>query len=274
MSKLNVLKKLATGVVAAAALSLPAVAADNALWEKSTLNQIVKSGKLRVGLEAGYLPFEMKDKAGNIVGFDVDMAKLMAKAMGVELELVNTGWDGIIPALLTDKFDMLMSGMTITAERNLKVNFTDPYIVVGQSVILSKKLAGTVTSYRDLNNPKYTIASKLGVTGDLVAKRLLSRAKLNLYETEAEGSLEVMNGNADAFIYDFPYNAIFAAENSKSVVHLSEPFTYEPLGIAIRKGDPDFLNWINNFLRQIKGDGTYDRIYAKWFESDRWKKRL
>ncbi|MBA4285483.1 MAG: amino acid ABC transporter substrate-binding protein, partial [Xanthomonadaceae bacterium] len=74
----------------------PARAADQALWEKSTLNQVLKRGELRVGLEAGYLPFEMRDKRGEIIGFDVDLAKLMARYMGVKVSFVNTQWDGII----------------------------------------------------------------------------------------------------------------------------------------------------------------------------------
>jgi len=114
-----------------------AMAADEdvrmALVKQSTLEEILQRGELRVGFEAGYVPFEMTDKKGNFVGFDIDMAKEMAKAMGVKFVPVNTAWDGIIPALLTKKFDIIMSGMTITQERNLKINFCDPYIVVGQT---------------------------------------------------------------------------------------------------------------------------------------------
>ncbi|MFA9614907.1 MAG: transporter substrate-binding domain-containing protein, partial [Deltaproteobacteria bacterium] len=93
------------------------MAADINLAKKSTLESILKRGELRVGFESGYMPFEMTDKRGNFVGFDVDMAKEMAKAMGVKFVPVNTAWDGIIPALTTKKFDIIMSGMTITQER-------------------------------------------------------------------------------------------------------------------------------------------------------------
>lgn len=247
-----------------------ASASDSGLWEKSTLNEIVKRGSLEVCLEAGYMPFEMRDKQGRIVGFDVDIAKEMAHSMGVKLDLRNTAWDGIIPALLTSKCDIIMSGMTITAQRNLKVNFVNPYIVIGQSILINPKLKGKIKSYKDLNNPKYTIATKLGVTGELAAKKYMSKAKLNLFETESEAALEVVNGKADAFVYDMPFNAIYAAQNEGKVDHLSKVFTYEPLAWAIRKGDPDFMNFLNNFLAQVKGDGTYDKIYHKWFETKSW----
>jgi polar amino acid transport system substrate-binding protein len=256
--------RLLLGVLMVFSLSANALAED-------VLNDIMRRGKLLVGLEAGYMPFEMRDKQGNIVGFDVDMTTAMAKAMGVEVEYVNTNWDGIIPALLTKKFDIIASGMTITQSRNLKVNFAQPYITVGQTVLLNKKLEGQITSYKQLNNPRYTVASKLGTTGEQAVKRMIPRAKYLSYETEQDGSLEVINGRIDAFVYDLPFNAIMASSKGKGkIVHLEEPFTFEPLGWAIRKGDPDFLNWLNNFMYQVRNDGTYDEIYAKWFQSSDW----
>jgi polar amino acid transport system substrate-binding protein len=242
---------------------------------EDAINTILKRGKLLVGLEAGYMPFEMRSKEGEVIGFDVDMTKAMAKAMGVEIEFVNTNWDGIIPALMTKKFDLIASGMTVTQGRNLKINFANPYISVGQTILLNKNLAGKITSYKQLNNPKYTIASKLGTTGEKAVKRMIPRAKYLSYETEQEGSMEVISGKIDAFVYDLPFNAIMANTKGKGkIVHLDTAFTFEPLGWAIRKGDPDFLNWLNNFMYQIKNDGTYDKIYAKWFQDSSWQAKV
>jgi polar amino acid transport system substrate-binding protein len=240
-----------------------------------TLDEIQKRGTLRVGMEPGYMPFEVTSKKGEIIGFDVDMAKRMAKAMNVKLELVSTAWDGIIPALLTKKFDILMSGMTLTQERNLKINFAEPYIVIGQSILMRKELAGEVKSYRDLNNPKYKVGSKLGTTGEQATKRMIPKAKYISYETEQEGVLEVVNGKIDAMVYDMPYNVVAIGQKGQGkLVHLDEAFTYEPLAWAVRKGDFDFINWLNNFMNQVKNDGTYDRIYRKWFISDAWLKEI
>ncbi len=241
------------------------------LQKASTLEKIIQRGTLRVGLEAGYMPFEMTDKKGKIVGFDVDMVTEMAKAMGVKLELVNTAWDGIIPALLSDKFDIIASGMTVNQERNLKINFANPYIIVGQTALVNKKSADKIKSWKDLNNPDYTITSKLGTTGEQAVKRLFPKANYKSYETETEAMLEVMNGKADVSVYDLPMCAIFYAERGMdTMVFLDEPFTYEPLGWAINKGDADFLNWLNNFLIQMKNDGRYDKIYNKWFGDNKW----
>lgn len=268
------MKKVLLSTLLVLVMAFSVFAASNQLWEKSTLNGIMKRGVLKVGMEAGYMPFEIKSKQGKIIGFDVDIAKMMAKEMGVELELVNTAWDGIIPALLTKKFDIIMSGMTITPQRNLQINFADPYIVVGQTILIKKELADKVDSYRDLNDPKYTIATKLGVTADFATKKYMPKAELKLFETEPEAAMEVINGKADAFVYDLPYCSIFYAQNKNKLAFLDEPFTYEPLAWAVRKGDPDFLNWLNNFMAQIKGDGRYDMVHQKWFGSDAWLEKV
>ncbi|MCG6201079.1 transporter substrate-binding domain-containing protein [Psychromonas antarctica] len=238
------------------------------------LDRIAESGELRACFDAGYMPFEMKSKNNNYVGFDIDLGKEMARQMGVKYVPVNTAWDGIIPALITGKCDLIMAGMTINAQRNMKVNFADPYIVVGQSIILNPKLRGKISSYKDLNAPEYTVTSKLGTTGEVVVKRMLSKAKYNAFETETDAAMEVINGKADAMIYDMPFVSIYTAQNSDKVDSILEPFTYEPLGWAVKQGDADMINFLNNFLRQIKGDGTYDRIYDKWFKSDDWLKQI
>ncbi len=266
MRKLSLLLVAALAVLTFTAGSVYAV---------DTLAEIQKRGVLRVGMEPGYMPFELTNQKGEIIGFDVDMAKRIAKAMGVKLELVSTAWDGIIPALLTGKFDMIMSGMTLTQERNMTINFATPYILIGQTILLKKDLAGEVKSYKDLNNAKYTVASKLGTTGEQATKRMIPKAKYISYETEQEGVIELVNGKIDAFVYDMPFNAIaFSQKGKGKIVFLDKPFTKEPLAWGIRKADPDFLNWLNNFMNQVKYDGVYDKIYNKWFKDDAWLKEI
>jgi polar amino acid transport system substrate-binding protein len=205
----------------------------------------------------------------------MDYARHMAKAMGVKFVPVNTEWDGIIPALMTDKFDIIMGGMTITQERNLKINFADPYIVVGQTILLNKKHEGTVKSIKDLNDPKYIVTSRLGTTGEQAIKKFIPKATYKSFQSEAEAGLEVINGKADALVYDLPFcGHLYASQGKGKTIFLDEPFTYEPLAWAVNKGDPDFLNWLNNFLRQSKGDGFYDRVYQKWILGTDWKKEL
>ncbi len=273
------MKKAVIGVLALCSIMFlftctSAFGDDIELAKKSTLERILKKGELRVGFEAGYIPFEMTDKKGNFVGFDIDVAKEMAKAMGVKFVPVNTAWDGIMPSLLTNKFDIIMSGMTVTQERNLKISFADPYIVIGQTILINIKHKGKIKSYKDLNDPKYTVTSKLGTTGEQAVKREIPKCNYKSFETETEAALEVMSGKADAYVYDKPNCVVIMAQHGEKLVFLDEPFTYEPLAWAIRKGDPDFLNWLNNFLRQIKNDGRYDRFYNKWIKSTKWYKNI
>ena len=252
-----------------------AMGADIELWKQSTLNKILERGELRVGFESGYVPFEMTDKKGKFIGFDMDYGRRMAKVMGVKFVPVNTAWDGIIPALMTDKFDIIMGGMTITQERNLKINFADPYIVVGQTILLNKKHKGKVKSYKDLNNPKYILTSRMGTTGEQAIKKHISKATYKGFESEAEAGLEVINGKADALVYDLPFcGFLYGSQGKGKTVFLNKPFTYEPLAWAINKGDPDFLNFLNNFLSQTRGDGFYDKVYNKWIIGSDWKKEL
>ena len=242
--------------------------------KKGALDTIVAAKKFRVCTDPGYEPFEMRNRNNDIIGFDIDLAREMADEMGVDLEIVPVAFDGIIPALITGKCEMVLAGMTVTAERNLQVNFPQPYLLIGQTILLNKKHEGIVKSYEDLNDEKYLIAGRLGVTGSFVAQEKMPRAELKLFEAENEAILEVVNGRADAFVYDFPLCASYAADYPQDLVFLSEPFTFEPLGMAIRKGDVDFINWIDNFLAQIKGDGRFDEMYDHWFNSNEWKKAV
>ena len=260
-----------TGII----FSTAVFGADIDLARKSTIESILKRGELRVGFESGYVPFEMTNKKGKFIGFDMDYGRRLAKVMGVKFVPVNTAWDGIIPALMTDKFDIIMGGMTITQERNLKISFANPYITVGQTILLNKKHAGTVKSYKDLNDPKYILTSRLGTTGEQAIKKYMPKATYKSFETEADAGLEVINGKADALVYDLPFcGYLYGSQGKGKTVFLDTPFTYEPLAWAIKKGDPDFLNFLNNFLRQTKGDGFYDRLYKKYITGTSWKKEL
>ena len=268
-------KALFLGLAVLFIFATTVLGADINLAKKSTIESILKRGELRVGFESGYVPFEMTNKKGQFIGFDIDFGKRLAKSMGVKFVPVNTNWDGIIPALVTDKFDIIMGGMTITQERNLKINFADPYIVVGQTILLNKKLEGIVEDYKDLNDPKYIVTSKLGTTGEQATKKMIPKATYKAFESEAEAGLEVINGKADALVYDLPFcGFLYGSQGKGKTVFLSKPFTYEPLAWAINKGDPDFLNYLNNFLRQCKGDGFYERVFNKWIIGSDWQKEL
>ena len=273
-------------------LSNSAIGADVVLAEGSTLEGILSRGKLRVGMEAGYMPFEFIDKmqglrkrdvraAGirkgkqyvNIIGFDVDIAREMARSLGVKLVVVNTLWPSIIPALNLGRYDIIMSGMSVTEERQKRIDFAEPLMTIGQTILLNKKHKGVIKSYKDLNHSKFIVTSKPGTTGEEAVRKLIPDGTYKPFDTEIECAMQVVNGDADAFVYDLPYNHIFMAMHKPdNVLFLNEPFTNEPIAWAIRKNDPDFLKFLNKFLADIKKDGRYDKIYNKWFISTDWFK--
>jgi polar amino acid transport system substrate-binding protein len=290
------LKTLTQGILVFALIfgymALPAQSIDVELSKDSTLEGILQRGELRIGLEVGFMPFEMIDKRSGLrqrdlrhggvrrkgrqvrlIGFDIDIGIEMAKALGVKPIYVDTRWPSIIPALNLGRFDIIYGGMSVTEDRKKRVDFANPFMTVGQTILLNKKHQGVVTSYKDLNDPKYTVVSKPATTGEAAVRELIPNCTYQPFDTEDEGAAQVVNGKADAFVYDLPYNAVYIAmHGTENLVFLDEPFTTEPLAWAIRKNDPDFLKFLNDFLDEIKKDGRFDQIYDKWFKRSDWFK--
>lgn len=273
---------------------IPVMAADVELSKDSTLEGILKRGKLRIGLEVGYMPFEMIDQRSglrqkeirhggfrkkgrqlSLIGFDIDMGIEMAKALGVRAEFVDTLWPSIIPALNLGRFDIIMSGMSVTEDRKNRVDFSEPFMWIGQTVLLNKKHHDTVKSYKDLNDPKYTVASKPATTGEAAVRKMIPDCTYQPYNTEEAGAMAVLDGRADAFVYDLPFNAVFSAlHGTDKIIFLDKPFTVEPIAWAIRQNDPDFLKWLNTFLADIKKDGRFEKLHHKWFKTTDWHQHV
>ena len=236
------------------------------IFDGSSLNQIVKRNKLIVGMEVSFFPFEYANEKGEPIGFDVEIAQLAAKELGVEIEIKDMEFSGLIPALQGGKIDMIISGMTRTLTRAKTVSFTQPYFETGLCALLSKKRAADIQDVKELNAPDRTLAVKLGTTGDLITGKLFPKAQINRYKEETACVREVVTGRADAFFYDQLSISKHHKENPDTTRALLKPFTYEPFSIAIRKGDADFLSWLNLFLETIKADGRYQDLYQKYFK--------
>lgn len=258
-------------VVMATALPVQAGDTGRKLTDESALTRIMERGVLRVGFDT-FVPWAMKDKTGKFIGFEIDVARRFAKDLGVEIELVPTAWKGIIPALLAGKFDVLIGGMSIRADRAQQVYFSLPYYYSGQSVVANKKLANGFNSIDDFNKPGVTIAVRTGTTAQKAAERLMPKAKLKLFEKEPQALQELFMGRAHAFVSMAPLPAQEAAKNPERLfLPLKDNLTNEPNGIAIRKGDPDFLNYINSWILAVRGENWIQERYHYWFETIDWK---
>ena len=244
------------------------------LVQESAVEQIIKRGILKVGMST-FVPWAMKDKTGKLIGFEIDMATRLAEDMGVKVEFVPTKWAGIIPALLTGKFDVIIGGMSVRPDRNLKVNFTIPYDYAGQSLVANKKLATGFSSLQDFNRPDVVIATRLGSTAADAAKRFMPNAKKRLFDDEAQVIQEVLNGKAHAAVASAPLPAFQSLKfPDRLFLPFQGTFTKEPIGFALRKGDYDTLNYFNNWIRVVDAKGWLAERKHYWFETRDWEGML
>ena len=241
---------------------------------ESMLEQVMKRGVLRVGMST-FVPWAMQDKSGNFIGFEIDVANRLAREMEVKAEFIPTKWSGIIPALLTGKFDIIVGGMGIRPERNLKVNFSIPYDHTGMSIVAHRKLAAGFKKLGDFNNANVSIAVRTGTTAAAAAKRWLPKAKLRLFDDESQAIQELLLGRVHAVVASAPLPVFQAIANpDKLFVPLSGDFTREPIGFAIRKGDPDSLNFLDNWIRVAEAEGWLKERKQYWFETKDWEKLI
>jgi polar amino acid transport system substrate-binding protein len=240
----------------------------------STIETVKKRGVLKVGMDI-FQPWAMKDKNGKLIGFEIDVATRLAKDMGVKVEFLPTAWSGIIPALLTGKFDVIIGGMGITPQRALQVNFTQPYDYSGMAIVAHKKLAAGFDSLEDFNKPEVQIAVKLGTTAAAAAKKFLPQAKLRMFDTEPQAYQELRNGNVHAVIGNAPRPAYEAVDYSDTLfLPVQGTFTKEPIGFAMRKGDPDTLAFFNSWITVATLEGWLKERHSYWFDSKDWQSQV
>ncbi len=246
----------------------------NQLTQASTLEQILQRGVMKVGMDT-FVPWAMKNKEGELIGFEIDVARELAKDMGVDVEFVPTKWSGIIPALLTGKFDVIIGGMSVTPERNLKVNFTMPYNHTGQAIVANLAIASGRTSLEEFNTPETIIAARTGSTAAAAAKKLLPQAELVLFDTEPAALQEILNDKAHAFVSSAPLPAFKAVEHpEKLYLPFKDTITQEPTSFAVVKGDVDTLNFFNNWIRRKQLEGWLQERVDYWFTTRDWADQM
>ena len=240
----------------------------------SMIEQVKKAGELRVGITT-FVPWSMRAVNGDLIGFEVDVAKKVAEDLGVKPEFVPTAWDGIIPALLAGKFDLIISGMSITPERNLTVNFTIPYAHSGQAIVANKKLAAGFKTLEDFDKPDVTIACHRGIAGCAFIQRTMPKATLRLFDDDAQALQEVLNGRAHAWIASSP-RPLFAAQDHADELFMpfDGPVMHSDEAFAVRKSDPDSLNWLNNWITYRTSDGWIKERHDYWFTTQAWRDQV
>jgi polar amino acid transport system substrate-binding protein len=248
---------------AAPAVETPAAPAAPAL-NGPTLKRILAAGKIVIGLEPNYPPFEFKPNLKDIIGFDIDVASAMAAAIGVSIEFKELSWEELIPTLADDKIDIVISGMTKTPARAAKIDFSNPYFETGQVIVLNRK-NNKIKQLTDINNPKIKVGVQKGTTGEQAARDNFAQAIIKPYDDVYACQTDLINKKIDVLVYDKPLAEEFINIFQEKVYIPFEQFTTEEYCFAVKKSDPEFMAWLNGFIADLYSSGKYDNIYNKWF---------
>jgi polar amino acid transport system substrate-binding protein len=223
--------------------------------------------QLIVGMELAYPPFEMTDEHGQPTGVSVDMAKDLGKYLGRAVEIQNVAFDGLIPSLQTHKIDLIISSMTVTAERAKAIAFSEPYLKTGLCLLVGK--ASPIKSISDADQPGRVVAVKRGTTGHIYATDKIKNAKVLVLDKEDACVLEVIQGKADAFIYDQISTYENWRRNPDTTRPLLKPFQEESWAIGLRQDDEALLKQVNQFLQDYKGRGGFEELGDRYLKGQK-----
>jgi len=239
------------------------------------LDRIQQRGELIVGTMGNMPPLNMTSKDGEIFGLEPDLARLMAQAMNVRVKFVTMPFNELLPALQTGKVDMVLSGMTITPERNRKVAFIGPYFISGKAFLTKVKTIAYADEAKDANNPNTKIVALRGSTSQAFAEAFLDKTTLFTTGDYDEAVDMVLQDKAHAMIADYPICVVSVFRYPDAgLLSVVTQLTYEPIGIAIPANDPLLMNWTRNTLNNIEGSGILDDLKLKWFSEGAWLKKL
>jgi polar amino acid transport system substrate-binding protein len=235
------------------------------------MDRVISRGEMRVGVSGDMPPMNLLTQDGKIIGMDVDLATMIAEAMGVKLNMQRVDFAGLLPALESGRIDMIISNMTMTPDRNLKAAFVGPYFTSGKAFLTKRSSIAQAKGLPDINSPQFTFVALKGSTSEAVIRKGAPQAKLLMADTQNEAIQIVVDGKADAMIADYPICVVAVYRNPASgLVSVVAPITYEPIGIAVPKGDPHLLNWLENFLHSLEKAGYMSDLKEKWFANPTW----
>ncbi|MFC1689727.1 substrate-binding periplasmic protein [Pseudomonadota bacterium] len=246
-------------------------AADAQAADAEVLKRVIKNGHIRVGMTGNQPPMNVKSRTGAFIGLEVDLANIMAKALGVRLMMVPKPFPELLAALNNGEVDMVMSNMSITPERTLMVSFVGPYMLSGRSILTRSSLLARASSPSDLNRPDIKVAAIANSTGQRLAEQYLPNTKLITTWNYDDAVRMVKEGEVDVVIADMTVCKLAVMQNPEAnLLTLAAPLNIEPVGIAVSREDLQFQNLISNMLDGIEDTGMLDQLRKKWLEDDSW----
>jgi polar amino acid transport system substrate-binding protein len=258
-------------VIAAALLSLQAIALEK---HQRDFKRIVSSGELRVGVSL-FPPWVMRAKDGQLIGSEIDMANRLASDMGVKPVIALYDWEQLIAALEKGEIDVIVSGMAIKPRRALRVNFSRPYGDAGIGLVTNSKLTASFKSVDDLKKPSVTIGTLAETVSADVAKRLFSAATIKYYPSQQEAEQALLKGELHAMIAANPMPKFLALRHPDKVdVPVNQPLMSFKEGMAINKGDVDFLNFLDSWVVAHTADAWLASTRRYWLETLDWQEQV
>jgi polar amino acid transport system substrate-binding protein len=235
---------------------------------------VLNTGTLRVGVTL-FAPWAARGADGELMGFEVDVARQLAADMGVKAELLTYDVERLVPALEAGEIDIIAAGLTITPERALHVNFSAPYAESGIALATHLERTVAVTGVADLDDAAITIAAVEGSVAVPLARRLWPRANLEVFASAAAATEALIAGEVHGYLEDEPVPTFLALENPGVIdVPLARPLLASRAGFAVNKGDPDFLAFLNAWITAREADTWLATTNSYWFKSLRWQERL
>jgi len=239
------------------------------------LDRIAKTDTLRVGMTGSQPPFNVKDRNGELIGMEVDLANLLANAMGVKLDIVVKPFGELLPSLEKGDVDLVMSQVTATLERNRKVAFVGPYFVSGKSLLTKSSTVAAIQQTQQIDNPDMRVATLKGSTSETFVSRRAPKATLVTTDNYDEAVNMLLDNKVDAFLADAPIISLTAMRYPNAgLAMLNRPLTIEPIGIAVSPSDPLLLNLVQNYLGALQASGGLDALTKKWFDNPGWLTQL
>lgn len=235
------------------------------------LARIIQKGEFVVGTTGNMPPLNMTTKSGEVIGFEIDMVRMMAKALGAELKVKTMSFYELLPALGLNKVDIVISGMTITPVRNLRFAFVGPYFSSGKAFLAKSETIANVSDATEINSPSTRVAALKGSTSQNFVKAVMPKAQLFATDNYDQAIQLVLQDKVHALVADYPICivALFRYPDA-GFVSIHTTLTYEPYGIAMPPNDPHFINWVENFIAILEGSDKLKQLEKKWFRNSNW----
>lgn len=239
------------------------------------IDAIEQRGELVVGTSGSMPPLSMTTKDGKVIGFDIDLARYMADSMGVKLKVQTMTFKDLLPALEAGQVDVVISNMTMTPERNLKVAFVGPYLTSGKCILSKIETLAEADETAEINDPRTRLAAVEGSTSQIFVQELASKATLVPTKDYDQALGMVFRDEVHALVADYPICVVALMRYpDKGLISALSLLTYEPLGVALPASDPLLVNWMENFLHRLRKTGHLAKLKARWFEREDWVKQL